>query len=76
MPTLNWTGQRSISGSLLDLRFNNKANVMHDGKLVGYVFALPNGYYLPKIEGMQDSECATPDQAARKVVEMHQEFRS
>lgn len=76
MPTLNWTGANARSLNPLNLSYTNHAEVMHYGKRVGDVFALPNGFYLPKIDGVQGEQCATPDQAARKVVEMHQELRS
>ena len=75
MPTLNWTGQRSGRVGLLYLEYTNLAEVIDHGKKIGEVFALPNGYYRPSIDGIRDDDCATPDQAALKVVELHQKFR-
>lgn len=76
MPTLNWTGERMPNAGLLYLSYTNRADVMHYGTRVGDVFALPDGYYLPKIDGIQGEKCATPDQAARVVVELHTEYGS
>lgn len=74
-PTLEWAGIRSRPASLLNLAYDDMAVVFLEGQLIGAVYHLPNGYYLPKIEGMQDEQQATPDAAARKVVEMWETYR-
>lgn len=76
MHTLNWTGERMPNAGLLYLSYTDRADVMRDGALVGSVFALPDGFYLPKIDGIAGEKCATPDQAARAVIDLHTKYRS
>lgn len=72
-----WTGRRCTAPSLLYLSYNDLATVTdEDGRWIGEILHLPNGYYLPRVDGIRGDDCATADSALRKVVELHKKFRS
>lgn len=74
--TITWTGQRSVyNPGLLYQAYTDLGDVHQDGRWIGYVLHLPDGYYQPKLDGIAGTPVATPDAAVRAVVEMYDEFR-
>jgi hypothetical protein len=75
-PTITWTGQRMRGTGLLYQDYQDLANVTLEGRWIGEVLHLPNGYYRPRIDGIRGEDCSTPDSALREVAKLHKKFRS
>lgn len=77
MATLTWTGEQVRNAGLLYQNYEDRADVRDDdGKVIGEILHLADGFYQPRVPGIRGKECATVDLAMRTVVDMHRRYRA
>lgn len=75
--TMTWTGQCMTSASLLYESYLDLADVFLDGRRIGTVLHLADGYYKGSMDQISSgTKHATPDSAQREVVRLYKEFRA